>query len=109
MSEFTDLIARLEAAPEGNRELDKAIRAILPGETWDEFAVPLHYTTSTDAALTLKPEGWYLEMRTGYSFGKSIVMCLKPNESATEGRLASDGHTLPLAVCIEILRAREGE
>lgn len=80
---MNDLIAKLEAASEGNRELDLDI-AIILGDfvvknddeyenalfdkhgmgygtegQWKHFEDQLpHYTTSLDAALTLVPEGW---------------------------------------------------
>ncbi len=75
-----DLIARLEAAEEGSRELDAAIAEEVhpllktyahdtergPGH-WispkDGKVYALDYTTSLDAALTLVPEGfsWFIE------------------------------------------------
>jgi hypothetical protein len=82
-----DLIARLEAATEGSRELDYLIHGTIKGwrlpdqshrfSWWtgqsfqygdpadmrraiyiDEEALP-YYTTSLDAALTLLPKGWF--------------------------------------------------
>lgn len=53
-----DLIAKLEAAAEGSRELD----AEIVGKLWADMGVfarstlPL-YTTSLDAAVALVPEG----------------------------------------------------
>lgn len=72
------LIARLEAASEGSRELDRQIWLALPahriipvkevgGHTYDRWEDgetlrrPInqtHFTTSLDAALTLVPAGW---------------------------------------------------
>lgn len=47
---MTDLIARLEAATEGSRELDKAIWLEI-GESPMKLILCPHYTTSIDAAL----------------------------------------------------------
>ena len=75
----SDLIARLEAATEGSRELDAEIWWFAHGplprfaESLEEAIVAakvgriagskharvLRYTTSIDAALTLVPTGWY--------------------------------------------------
>lgn len=81
-SALTDLIAKLEAAGEGSRELDALIWCALNGAAYVgshadatepgncfwfrhpadgvEYSRAAHYryTTSLDAALTLVPEGW---------------------------------------------------
>ena len=57
MTPLTQLIADLEAAPEGSRELDERIaRALDIGGT----IIP-EWSTSLDAALTLVPEGWFVD------------------------------------------------
>lgn len=50
-----DLIARLEKATGPDRELDWAISEALN-------VAALEYTSSIDAALTLVPEGWLLQL-----------------------------------------------
>lgn len=58
----TKLIARLEAAAEGARELDVAIAKAVgawrkpPPTVVDPHWTALHYTTSLDAAMTLVPD-----------------------------------------------------
>lgn len=65
-----NLIAKLEGAAEGSRELDALIAVLLcggdldaaPGRYWKPgvrgWSIADRYTTSLDAALTLVPEGW---------------------------------------------------
>jgi hypothetical protein len=123
-----DLIARLEAAPEGSRELDVRAeitrRSFLAGlgaaaiaaeivrvqshigfaKFADAEEVP-HYTTSLDAALTLVPEGWRWK-----------VQQLRDGHYATLMRRARNGGKFivgpnppALALCIAALRARTNE
>jgi len=119
MPDFTDLIARLETATEGSRELDaEIVRAVDPDAFFAddgsfESAVydcinryPPHYTTSLDAALTLVPEGW------GWSVDYANACMLST--------LGGDGHvdylhttyareaaTPALALVIAALKARQ--
>lgn len=70
MTALSDLIARLEAAKEGSRELDRKIAFAV---NWNGFQnedqiykenaddIP-NWTQSLDAALTLVPEGWGAEI-----------------------------------------------
>lgn len=53
-----DLIAKLESATEGSRDLDALISVAVPGADFS-----FDYTASIDAALTLLPEGmkWGIE------------------------------------------------
>lgn len=114
------LIARLEVAERGNRDLDMDIAKALgfrpiatirgvqihnpaqpAGASWD---LPF-YTTSIDAALTLLPEGWWLQH-------------LGHNLAGWGARIETQGISLPasthlprsttpaLAICIPALRAR---
>ena len=126
-----DLLARLESATEGDRELDCEIAvAVLDGEIeWKQanytmemypvrrYASTMHiggiggdpverYTTSIDAAMTLMPEGWwvqYLGQRIkGWAVrieaqGISIPSSTAPLRAATPA----------LALCIAALRARQ--
>ena len=125
-SKFADLIARLEAATEGSRELDCAIEIAVgrcdpTGELLDdewywnewrpfgstEVVEPLcqpmpYYTTSLDAALTLVPEGWWrqvFETRNGKWDARLIRQA--DSECITSMHAASG----PLAVCITAIRA----
>lgn len=74
-----DLIARLEAATEGSRELDWDIAHLLyPGEEPATVTVGPqlpHYTTSLDAALMLVPDGWRWQI---FGEGKSSDMDPRP-------------------------------
>lgn len=77
------LIARLEAATEGSRELDCAIYRTLGGKLGREIrhtngtyittegdeSVP-HYTTSLDAVMLLVPEGWWVSRINQYHTNK---------------------------------------
>jgi len=112
---MNDLIARLEAAPEGSRELDAEIAVAVwpkladyapdtkrgPGHWISPKDGPVYaenYTTSIDDALTLVPEGRRFKVGrdddgTGYASvgGPRIVMSATP----------------ALALCIACLRTRE--
>lgn len=99
-----DLIEKLEAAPEGSRELDEIIAVVM--DTVKIIQSGAHklmdfpyYTFSIDAALTLVPEGWGLLM----DLRKTCRVRLE------------DGNSKPwiyaitpaLALCIAALKARE--
>lgn len=112
-----ELIARLELDMGGNREMDHAIASAVghmkqikddviydpPYPTGQPRCQPLRYTTSLDAALTLRPPGHRLriwEHHTG-SFGCDFF--------PAGGGPLSKAHaaSLALAVCIAALKARE--
>jgi hypothetical protein len=124
-----DLIAKLEAATEGSRELDLEILTRVMGYRdihgdgtmfdrgndgyWslhgDEKNPPLPSpTTSLDAALTLVPEGWVAHL----SFYSDHADCelVKPTGrfliSGDTEVWANNAKTGPLALCIAALRAR---
>ena len=122
-----DLIAKLEAAPEGSRELDDAIFEVVTGKSAYQMSVafgdieaPLrrmtglpHYTTSLDAALTLAPEGWDWLVRNdgdgafaNLTRGGTPIMLeneqINPDWQDTP-TLAANG---ALALCVACLRAR---
>jgi hypothetical protein len=93
---MSDIIARLETATEGSRELDAEIGRMFGAPRYTRNAPNIpnqpvwpNYTTSIDAALALVPEGvkWW-----------SILY-----EAAQAG---DDLGNLPLAICIAALRAR---
>ena len=135
-AQLEDLIARLEAAQEGNRELDARIWAAVEGKgqpfvtvgppTYDPpryFCNPhpeinwigydlLHmaryYTTSLDAALTLVPDDW-----TCWELGsRANKMQFRAELSRLEHATAQEefvwarAPTAPLALCIAALKAR---
>ena len=115
------LIAELEQATEGSRELEMQIGILLgwkaPHAKYAEWGMWLSpggeseqlpwFTTSLDAALTLVPEGcgWYMndvgeggifKKETADSFGGCLVVG------------SCDGNTTPaLALCIAALKARQ--
>ena len=124
--DYAQLIARLEMAPEGSRELDYEIFAFLNPlhgplamrDRWEAGLVRL-YTTSVDAALTLVPEGMEIHISTmdagvvgahAFLFGPSspaasdvkcwgeVHLCAGPQDRTTALPLA-------LALCIAALKA----
>lgn len=97
------LIAALEAATEGSRELDEQIAS--------ECNILLypHYTTSIDAALTLVPEGCIWKVFSDYPGDAYFADVEKwvpgqggPENWRTDGACSSPA----LALCIAALRAR---
>ena len=104
-NEGAELIARLEAASEGSRELDEAIHSFIgsphDGRGLVSFPWP-SYTTSLDAALMLVPEGWVVE---DLFIGADKTSCV---DLLFSGKPAANGsaNTAPLAVCIAALKAR---
>lgn len=121
-----ELIAKLESAKEGSRELDGEIYTTVvntayeltrrvPGECqYKAGGHPFgceHYTTSIDAALTLVPE----ELKPGWPLNWSVSLLFAPDESwATAKVFSYVGHewvseratTPALALCCAALRAR---
>ena len=123
---MSDLIARLEAATEGSRELDYKIALTQgwtlqkmkgdrkpywrePGETQYYMRStygPPHYTTSLDDAMTLVPEGCDVDLQTR----KRYCSIYRWDDSRGYGvPLGStcDAETPVLALCIAALKARE--
>lgn len=125
---MTDLIRRLEEAKEGSRELDAAI-ALATGYVTErdgtcfygnrDFSVMVlergyydhagnapelpYFTFSLDAALALIPDGLWWKMD---SLPRVAWVGRKKNGTPTNtGR----GATMPLALCIAILRAMEAK
>lgn len=131
-----DLIARLEAAAEGSRELDAHIDAVIngrdvirvegdfslatrhtPGRYWYDsvhFADAPNYTTSIDAALTLIPEGFAVRDFSIWPGCRPTVRILGTHRerdglywhNGTDGRWEAQGATPALALCIAALKAR---
>ena len=125
-ADMTDLIKRLEAATEADRELDWDI-AILFGVkrgprpeirrelSQTEFVVGLpRYTASIDAALTLVPDGYYLELkgpRTYLNIPTPVPNYWSAHISSFDYEKSTSGwgSTAPLAICIAALKARKGD
>lgn len=129
-----ELIARLEAASEGSRELDALIHAAvvnppvmvdggswkgdvpaayepmsvvigrLPGKDLAELTGCPRYTTSLDAAMGLVPEGMEYEISTLYNIARAAVG-LNVNDGPWRGESALP-ENMPLALCIAALKAR---
>ena len=100
MTDIDDLIARLEAATEGSRELDDEIHGMLGCEY--ETHCPC-YTTSLDAAMMLVPEN-YINVRI-YS-GNRWVRIAMPDGGIGIFEFGWSGQA-PLALCVAALRARK--
>lgn len=109
-----DLIARLEAATEGSRELDGAIYETvtgvrITGPRDKEWLVVPFYTTSLDAALTLVPEGlcWGLNTHPEDEIFNPGGAQAFVSDMLEDGIYAhADAATPALALCIAALKAR---
>lgn len=99
------LIARLESATQGSRELDAMIYGTInPKRSFRSFrfeGVP-HYTTSVDAALTLVPEG--MRWTCGFSNHVPHNAQVWTSTGFYEGECDSNR---AIALCIAALKARE--
>lgn len=111
MTDYADLIARLEAAPGPDREIDLHIarwRGVTVVRRRDDDAgneefTYWHYTESIDAAASLIPLGHDWSLCTVN--GKPVAACVPMSE---DGCSFSDccGATPALALCIAALHAR---
>ena len=131
--ENIDLIARLELAGQGFKELDVLIARVvgLPGiyeDNGDWFyelqldddggpgeLVP-SYTTSLDAALALVPEGWADHGALHWAAHDNGVLRSRARadlhhdiSSGGSPRVNGYGETRALAVCVAALKARKSE
>jgi hypothetical protein len=105
---MTGIIARLESAQEGSRELDEAIYDAIgrPGDDDPQEYSFLHgdcppaYSTSLDAALALVPEGYMAISASLNERGPSSVRIGHPY-------VFGNAATPALALTIASLRARE--
>ena len=123
-----DLIAKLEAATEGSRELDADIYEAIGCEVvrarksrrglnwcyrghfphgwlairWEKMN---HLTTSIDAALTLVPEGMFWSID---SSGSAYICQLDSGGQRGSVRVG-DGESPALALCIAALKARQND
>ena len=113
-----DLIAKLESAKEGSRELDAAIavrvRAVAPDTIFwkppfagrysknDELFEVRRYTTSFDSALTLVPEGWAWGIADASPLGDTCAAQVENDKQSFDGI-----HDKPvLALVIAALKTR---
>lgn len=117
-ADLSALIARLEAAEVGSHELDKAV-AIACGssiQVWAETASDgtflgsvRAYTTSLDAALALAervlPGKEWMLVKSTEGGETSFHALIGPDSLGRAGEAASAA----LALCIAILRAKQGE
>ncbi len=120
-----ELIAKLEAATEGSRELDLEIAMICghdlssgftptfayhgdtPVYEWSTGETP-SYTTSIDAALTLVPEGWYVATIAQWRSGpgpRIWAATLNAEPGADAGYRHATRSSPALALCIAALKA----
>lgn len=100
-----DLIARLEAAPEGSRELDQDIFFAVHDQDREAYRAVgppgvLPYTTSLDAALTLVPEGCQWGLEVWGENGGNAAWVMPPH-----GHPSRYAATPALAICIAALKA----
>jgi len=117
-----ELIARLEAATVGSRELDAEIWLSIM-KNGESMLMALrespHYTASLDAALTLVPEGWAWELdwdkdgdaTPAWSTWSASAFChpadRDPQNPHCPRGMSRKAKTPALALCIAALRARE--
>jgi len=112
MTGHSALIARLEAAEAGGRELDYEIRDALNDPHWN-IRVPADWTTSLDAALALAERvlpGWQITLSTkGGEMPPWVQIYPLPLEE--DNYLDPEFAATPaLALCIAILKAKaQGE
>lgn len=116
-----DLIEKLETASEGSRELDwlvgEAIGLVITNKHGhlrykpkhgDSLSLPL-YTTNTDTALALaysSSKRWDVISIEIYAEGFTAVS-FESHDPFVEGTKYVKAPTLPLALCITALKARE--
>ena len=114
MTDYTNLIARLEATEGPSRELDCEIHEALghevilgagkhPMNRTGGGRVP-KYTASLDAAVSLVPEGWEVVLEWYRSEGMARL-----SRNGLDADSLSAGKTPALALCIAALKAREAE
>ena len=131
MADLDTLIAELEQASEGSRDLDARV-ALAAGwlrkfgddgrtywkhgdDSWlaiSDGGPDFYPTTSIDAALTLVPEGFVWGVGTDIDEGPSAVLTRYPADYKTGDGFEYHEHTTaatpPLALCIAALKARRG-
>ena len=110
-ADLSALIARLEAAEVGSRELDWAVGAAL--FTGVRGCAAPNATTSLDAALVLAErvlEGWrWLVQQLGPNYEASLTISNGAFLLTSDPEVYAIGKTPALALVIAILRAKQGE
>jgi hypothetical protein len=97
---LSELIAKLEEAEEGSRELDCEIYVALGNPLLRAVGKAPRYSSSLDAALTLVPEGSYAKLQIGRNHAKGWAWVeLRDVEAVARS-------TPALALCIAALKAR---
>lgn len=91
MSDLDALIAKLEAASEGSRELDEAIAVIDMGaakaEDWRDAGITPNYSRSLDAAVSLVPDGMPVDIHIGpRGMGNDATVYEPEKWTDTQGR-----------------------
>ena len=134
---IADLIERIEAATSGDREIDRDIAFAtgwrMRAGVWlvpDEFRHPVgvnvfppFFTGSLDAAMTLVPRGWIVEIRRYFNGDGEFVASVSLTDSFTVGRgchpeeefttssraveRRPDADPTPRALCAAALRAAQ--
>lgn len=113
-----NLIARLEAATEGSRELDAEIAKMVGTFRSERSKDEYHgthfgpdysppYTTSIDTALTLMSEGWFWDIQNEPEFGGYCRMTDVPDIGEKMKDIVGYASTPALATCSAALKARE--
>lgn len=111
--ELSTLVAELEKAEAGSRELDMRIwrldhAHVRFSTAWERESAPGHYTTSIDAALTLKPDEYYLfEAEENIKGGGWMFLFRRREYGEPETDAEGIARTPALALCIAALKARE--
>lgn len=114
------LIAKLEAAPGGSRELDSLVSLVKDGKNPADYRINpqfydciLPYTTSIDTAITLVTENLSYEL-TFSAAGDGAMRRARlwdwrrgPLAIDPKNEWAAVAKTLPLALCIAALKARK--
>ena len=102
-----ELIARLEAASEGSRELDWELAGRPSFSDGSPDLNNPRYTTSLDAALSLVPEGANCH---GYEASPFGINAYWSRNNVTDGRWLFEGShetSVPIAFVIASLKARK--
>lgn len=115
---FSELIAALESANEGSRELDADIAEAIgvpltphlhpDNAAWMRRQKAKPYTTSIDAALTLMPAGYAMEVGLDPEDGQARVWKYDPS-GGTQRLWEANAPTPALALCIAALKASKAQ
>ncbi len=107
---FEEIASAAEQAVGSDRSIDGLIaHAVGCHMPRDPAGWPPHYTSSLDAAMSLRPEGWCVDAGTGGGpYGhRSWARCYPNNHRGqVDGTGNRDAATMALAICSATLRAR---